>query len=242
MNKLLKFGLALTLTGMVTFAFAQTQAQPPLRTVSDLLNLTGRQVAKLDQLYEYVSAVRLAEQRKIDRFRSQLQSANAAKTERIHKDMAKSEKRAYGAVVRVQREAKSLLSPGQVYAVQARVEELPSSPDDWYKRLLILTPEEFAQLPPGEIAAQRWTAAKAAFERRDTRYWNAGSRYDRFGYWGSGWSLGFGFGGPRPGWHVGFHSGSHWSPRIGWHSGSHIGNHNHSTQHRATGIRIGGRR
>src|SRR5687768_13284336 len=88
-----------TLIVLATFIALSAVAQ----TATDLLRLSGRQVVQIEQLYDYIHAVRHREE-----------TANKPEPE----------KRIRPAFESAQREAKSLLSPGQVYLLEQRFEHI----------------------------------------------------------------------------------------------------------------------
>ena len=79
------------------------------KAVADLLNLSGSQLVELEQLHDYVHAVRYQQESKKDR------------------DLVQSARRIRAAFDAAQGEAKSMLRPGQVYLLENRVGAGPPS-------------------------------------------------------------------------------------------------------------------
>ena len=126
-------------------SFAQSQ-----KTVATLLNLSGSQLVQLEQLYDYVHAVRYLEEGKKERA------------------LADSTRHVRAAFVSAQREAKSLLSPGQVYLLENRIEDVRRATQVQHHLLLAGSFEEFMAAPIDSDAAQRWLDAREQY-RRDLR-------------------------------------------------------------------------
>lgn len=137
-------------------SFAQSQ-----KSVANLLNMSGSQLVQLEQLYDYFHAVRYQEEAKKDR------------------DLAQSTRHIQAAFDSAQREAKTLLSPGQVYLLENRFDAVKAAPQPQHSIPLVGTFEEFMAAPLDIEAAQRWLAARD-LARREQRT----RTYVGFGYCG----------------------------------------------------------
>ena len=132
--------------GLVAVLAAASLAQAQ-RSVASLLNLSGSQLVQLEQLYDYVHAVRFQEESKKDGLRD------------IH-----------SAFDTAQREAKGLLSPGQVYLLENRIDEVRTAPQVQQRLPLVGTFEEFMAKPVDVNAAKRWLDAREQYRREKTRF------------------------------------------------------------------------
>lgn len=132
-------------------AVAASQASPlqqdRQRSVADLLSLSGSQLVQLEQLYEYIHAVRYQEEGKKDR------------------ELTTSNRRIRIAFETAQREAKSLLSPGQVYLLENRLDDVRLATQVQHRLVLVGTFDEFMESPVDVEAAQRWLAAREVTRR-----------------------------------------------------------------------------
>jgi hypothetical protein len=120
------------------------------KSVATLLNLSGSQLVQLEQLYDYLHAIRYQEEQKANR------------------DLAASERRVRAAFVSAQREAKSLLSPGQFYLLENRLEDVRLAPQAQHRLVLVDTFEEFMAMPLDIEAARRWLDAQVHYRRDRT--------------------------------------------------------------------------
>ncbi|MBA3726356.1 MAG: hypothetical protein H0W86_07855 [Armatimonadetes bacterium] len=146
------------------------------RTAAALLDLSGQQLVQLDQLWDFVNAKR------------EKQEMKHAKSPRTSpRDMNNSEREIRKAFDTVQREAKRLLSAGQVYLLEQRSAELRSAPETSYRALYQMGFAEYSTTPIDYDAARRWRDSDDAFGKRPKSSPPPLNRY-----WGSG--LGFGFG------------------------------------------------
>lgn len=135
--------------GLVTILVAATFAQDQ-KSIASLLNLSGSQLVQLEQLYDYVHAVRYQEEMKKDR------------------DLTQSTHHIRAAFDSAQREAKTLLSPGQVYLLENRLNAVKTAPWPQHRLPLVGSLEEFMEAPVDIDAAQRWLAARD-LARREQR-------------------------------------------------------------------------
>jgi len=149
------------------------------RTSAALLNLSGQQLVQLDQLWDFVNAKREKQEKKL-----------ASKHPRPSpRDLDNAEREIRKAFDTVQREAKRLLSAGQVYLLEQRSAELRSAPEISYRVLYQMGFAEFLTTPIDYDAARRWRDSKDAFGKRPK---SSPNRLNP--YWRSGLGFGFGFG------------------------------------------------
>jgi len=149
-----------TVIGLIALLAAASLPQGQ-KTVTDLLNLSGSQLVQLEQLYDYVHAVRYQEEAKKGR------------------DLVQSTRHIQAAFDSAQRGAKALLSPGQVYLLENRFDAVKAAPQPQHSLPLVGTFEGFMAAPVDIQAAQRWLAARD-LARRDQRT----RTYFGFGYCG----------------------------------------------------------
>jgi len=136
--------------GLIAAAAAATLASPlgqAQKTVADQLSLSGSQLVQLEQLYDYVHAVRFQEEGK------------------KHPDLAQSTRSIRSAFDTAQREAKNLLSPGQVYLLENRLDAVRSAPQVQHRLPLVGSFEEFMNAPVDVEAAKRWLDARDQYRR-----------------------------------------------------------------------------
>ena len=134
--------------GLALICSSLSPAQEPVqKSVVQLLNLNGRQIVQIEQLYDYVNGIRYLE-------------------ELPTKPVERSIERIRGAFESAQQEAKSLLSPGQKFLLERRAGEAKSAPELRHRLILVGTYEEFMAMPVDVEAAKRWLRARDDYERR----------------------------------------------------------------------------
>lgn len=119
---------------------------PPTRSSRDLLFLSDQQVTKLEQLWEYASAVRVDGERKL--------AKRGGKA--TGRDRETAQKKAVDAFVKAQKEAAKLLLPSQWPLLEAHHEQLRLVHAYGAKQLFTWSVEDFIVSPPDETAARRW--------------------------------------------------------------------------------------
>lgn len=157
------------------------------RSVVDWLSFSGNQLVQLDQLWDFVSAKREDQEKRLAK----------KKPQPSQKDLENADKVVRKAFDTAKLEAKRLLQAGQVYLLEQRADEIRVAPESKYKALYTMEFAEFMSKPTDIESARRWREARDAFGKR-----SASSSYgSSFGRSGFGFGFGFGFG------HHHFHNG-----------------------------------
>lgn len=197
MKKYVNQVLAATLLLATMVDAAMAQQFPGRASPVGLLMLTDEQAIKLEQLWDYVSGVRFDEEQKLGRKGDGVSEKNRLE----------SRSRIAAALARAHREADKLLRPAQREILDIQREKLRTVGDAGV-RLLLMSAEEFLEMPLDEAAARRWRFARDSYTRQSAAPNIYGLR---------GFGLSFGHG-----WHYGWHRDSH-GTHIGWHHGHHSG-------------------
>jgi hypothetical protein len=163
----------------IPLAFIIQEQLSNQRTVEDLLSLSGSQLVSLDELWDYLSAKREDQEKRLAKKRPQPS----------RKDLDSAEKEVRRAFDTAKLEAKRILLAGQVYLLEQRANEVRTAPESKYKTLYTMELAEFVSKPIDFESARRWREAKNTFGKRPLA-----SLYGSDPWRSSGFSMGFGFG------------------------------------------------